>query len=204
MKSSLNYTILLLLMFVSCNDTSYHKTYISCYVENVNGETTIPEFSLIQFRNDSIFYQNLLYLKETQFLGLRKEFNSFDINGNKFIFKDNDNLIIKRDSIKILFRLLHNSAINIDSTYFNDKKYVIKSRFVNDTIHFFKNNSYRNISSNRVNNWRIISINKFNFLWMQYQYDDVPLVIEKIRDDGFEAKLYAKDEIEIDFKEIPR
>ncbi|MDT8415829.1 MAG: hypothetical protein RQ735_10705, partial [Flavobacteriaceae bacterium] len=105
---------------------------------------------------------------------------------------------------KIIFKSLKSSTLNIDSTYFNDKKYVIKSRFVNDTIRFFKNNTYRNISSNRVYNWRIISINKFNFLWMQYQYDDVPLLIVKIRDDGFKAKLYAKDEIKIDFKEIPR
>lgn len=203
MKVTLIYICLLLLMFVSCNDTTYYKSYISCYVENVNGKTTAPDFSLIQIRNDSIFYQSLEYLNETQFLGLRGESNNFESNGIKFNFIDNDNLTIQNETRKIIFKSLISPMLNVDSAYFNDKKYVINSKFVNDTIRFFKNNTYRNFSKNSVYNWRIISINNFNFLWMQYQYDEVPLVIEKILDDGFRAKLYAKDEIEIDFREIP-
>lgn len=195
--------LFVLIMFVSCWETN-NKTYISCCLTDKNGKFAGNIFSLIFIRSDSIFYQDLENLDYIEFLGIKKPNKQTYLSGDdSFVFKNNK-IIASNSTNKLLYKSLDkiNLKEGIDSSYFLNNTFSINSTFYNDTVRFIDENKSKRRLVNYFDRWFLYNIEGNLILWMNYQHEEVPLIIYEIDSNGFKAKIYALNEIEVEFKKI--
>ncbi|MBJ7880438.1 hypothetical protein [Gelidibacter salicanalis] len=195
----------LFLIALSCQiHNQAEVTYISSSLVQKNGQKKSPNYSFIHLKNDSVFFRDLYKPETLTFMGeIPKKKSEFLLDGLTFKFTENI-LEISNSNVKSIYRILdkENNKIKIDKFYFKNKKFVLKSKFNNDTIFFSTANSYRNMTSNSSDRWSFVDIDGYKVLWLNLGYDEVPLIIESFDNKEITANLYGLKKNKVILKEL--
>lgn len=190
----------------SCRHNQRDEVFISTTMEFSHGVFQASNYSLINIKQDSLYYFNFPNINDSMYIG--------KMNRKNRTVETNDDYKIKLDGNKLnIFDIeqIHNYVLlnkNVDikgleKSSFIGKKYAVKSKFVNDTISFINENTYLIIGSNKEFKWSYIDFKGYEFLWQESLVEEVPLQIVSVDDNGFKAMFYGLDEIEVVFKEVP-
>lgn len=193
------------LIAFSCSGRKNGQSYISSYIIKDDGQMGRPNFSLIEIRSDSVFYRDLYDVQNVNFLGKKLGHKkSFKLGELSFKFMD-DELEVSNGQFKSVYKLLgpEQAPLDIDASFFVGHGFVIKSGTTKDTIFFNDNDSYKSISENHSNRWRLMDAGNYKLLWMFYGLDEVPLIIESFNDNKVIAYLYALKKEKISLEKLP-
>ncbi len=202
MKYLLSLAILLL---ICCSPPiNEDAIYVSSYMVDENGETQAPNYSIIQKKNDSLFYIDLYKTNSKKIVGQIPEGKTEAvINNMKFSFKENA-LEVSNSEFKSFYRILESKArdLKISESYFLNQQFILKSNYTNDTIIFNNSSSYQNLTSENYNRWSLAEVEGYQVLWLDLRFDEVPLIIQSKNDKMIKATLYALEKEEVTLKKV--